>query len=89
MLHDENRAMPAQDTEAEYIAEAVHRLILMRETGPKSAAWHRVRTQTLWRLQRALENAQARHRGSTTPQAEQGQPAEAQHDQPAEPVDPQ
>jgi hypothetical protein len=29
-------------------------LILMKETGPKSAAWHRARVRTLWRLQQQI-----------------------------------
>ena len=32
----------------------IRKLILMKETGPKSAAWHRARVQTIWRLQRKL-----------------------------------
>lgn len=30
------------------------RLILMKETGPKSAAWQRARLATLWRIQQRL-----------------------------------
>jgi hypothetical protein len=34
---------------------AVRQLILLRETGPKSAAWHRARVQLIWRLHRQIE----------------------------------
>lgn len=37
------------------LTQALRRVILLRETGPKSAAWHRARTQTIWRLHRMLE----------------------------------
>lgn len=30
----------------------IRKLVLMKETGPKSAAWHRARVQTIWRLHR-------------------------------------
>lgn len=33
----------------------MRRLILMRETGPKSQAWHAARKQMIWRLHRELE----------------------------------
>ncbi|RRR70702.1 MAG: hypothetical protein EI684_12860 [Candidatus Viridilinea halotolerans] len=36
---------------------ALRQAILLRETGPKSAAWHRARMQTIWRLHRLLEAA--------------------------------
>jgi uncharacterized coiled-coil DUF342 family protein len=34
---------------------ALRRVVLLRETGPKSAAWHRARVQTIWRLHKQLE----------------------------------
>ncbi len=39
------------------IQQALRQVILLRETGPKSAAWHRVRLQTIWRLHRLLAEA--------------------------------
>lgn len=44
-------------TRAERIARLqsyAQALILMKETGPKSAAWHRARVSTLWRLQQQI-----------------------------------
>ncbi len=32
----------------------IRQLVLMKETGPKSAAWHRARVGTIWRLHRQL-----------------------------------
>lgn len=32
----------------------LQRIVLLRETGPKSAAWHRARVKTMWRLQQQL-----------------------------------
>ena len=37
------------------LQHALRKVILLRETGPKSAAWHRARMQTIWRLHRLLE----------------------------------
>lgn len=37
------------------ITQSLRRVVLLRETGPKSAAWHRARAQTIWRLHRLLE----------------------------------
>ena len=86
MSLDEKPHTSAPDADPERIAETVHRLILMRETGPKSAAWHRARVQTIWRLQQKLaappRSAHASH------DAQQRDQAEAEHDQAADPVDP-
>ncbi len=38
---------------------ALQRLALLRETGPKSAAWHRARMKTMWRLQQQLADEPA------------------------------
>lgn len=38
---------------------ALRRVILLRETGPKSAAWHRARMQTIWRLHHLIDQAGA------------------------------
>lgn len=43
--------MPKPDS---YHNLAVRKLILLRETGPKSAAWHRARVQLIWRLHRQI-----------------------------------
>ena len=37
----------------------IQALILMKETGPKSAAWHRARVRMLWRLQHQVAEPQA------------------------------
>jgi len=49
--------------------ESLHRVILLKETGPKSAAWQRARVQALWRLHRLLEQ-QDTPPASTTEQSE-------------------
>lgn len=41
------------------IREVLHQVVLMRETGPKSAAWQRARVQTIWRLHALLEASQS------------------------------
>lgn len=38
---------------------ALRRVVLLRETGPKSAAWHRARVQTIWRLHSLLDHEQS------------------------------
>jgi hypothetical protein len=43
----------------ERLRSALRRAILLRETGPKSAAWHRARMQLIWRLHDQLEREQA------------------------------
>lgn len=89
MSPDENRPMSVPDAEVTRIAATVHQLILMRETGPKSAAWHRARVQTIWRLQQRLAVAEAQPDSSTRSEvADQCEQAEAQHDQAADPIDP-
>ncbi len=37
----------------------IRKLVLMKETGPKSAAWHRARVQAIWRLHRQAEMLEA------------------------------
>jgi hypothetical protein len=43
----------------ERLNAALRRVVLLKETGPKSAAWHRARVQTIWRLHRLLDAARA------------------------------
>ena len=74
MSHDADHDSSALDAKAKRLQEAVRRLVLMKETGPKSAAWHRARVQTIWRLHRQLDQASA-------PQAEQRQHPESGDDQ--------
>ena len=57
MLHAEDRAMSKLDAEAKHVRDTVRQLVLMKETGPKSAAWHRARVQMIWRLHRKLEQS--------------------------------
>jgi hypothetical protein len=40
------------------LTQSLRRVVLLRETGPKSAAWHRARAQTIWRLHRLIEEQQ-------------------------------
>jgi hypothetical protein len=74
MLHDEDHAQPAPDAEAKRLHETVRQLVLMKETGPKSAAWHRARVQMIWRLQRRAAAI------ASAAQAPQRQQSEAKHD---------
>lgn len=39
----------------EQINDTLRRVVLLRETGPKSSAWHRARVKTIWRLHAMLE----------------------------------
>ncbi len=57
MLHAEDPTRSELDTEANQLRDTVRRLVLMKETGPKSAAWHRARVQMIWRLHRKLEQS--------------------------------
>jgi hypothetical protein len=47
--------MPEPSNTNENLKLALRRVVLLRETGPKSAAWHRARVQTIWRLHQLLE----------------------------------
>ncbi|NJN16470.1 MAG: hypothetical protein HC822_09465 [Oscillochloris sp.] len=40
----------------ERLTSALRRVVLLKETGPKSAAWHRARVQTIWRLHKLLDS---------------------------------
>jgi uncharacterized coiled-coil DUF342 family protein len=74
MSHAEDRNTSKLDAETKQLEGHVRQLVLMKETGPKSAAWHRARVQTIWRLHRKLEQVR---RGS----ANQGFPHDDQkHD---------
>jgi hypothetical protein len=37
----------------------IRQLILLRETGPKSARWHAERARLIWRLQEEVKRAEA------------------------------
>jgi hypothetical protein len=56
MSRDASRDTPAPNPD-ERLRASVRQLVLLKETGPKSAAWHRARVRTIWRLHRALESA--------------------------------
>lgn len=43
---------------AERLRQQIRQLILLRETGPKSAAWQAARSQLIWRLQAQLKRAE-------------------------------
>ena len=45
--------------ELAYLQDQLHQLILMRETGPKRAAWHMARTRMIWRLHAEIERRRA------------------------------
>jgi len=44
---------PSEGREAR-LTTALRRVVLLKETGPKSAAWHRARVRTIWRLHSLL-----------------------------------
>jgi hypothetical protein len=49
----------------EELRNRLRQLILMRETGPKSAAWHAVRMRMIWRLHDELRQAGELEPGTT------------------------
>lgn len=53
----------AETPEVRRIRTALHQVVLLRETGPKSAAWHRARVQTIWRLHAMLRERGIGDRG--------------------------
>ena len=42
--------MIKRDPRGKVLRRQLQQLILLRETGPKSAAWHQARTRMIWRL---------------------------------------
>lgn len=50
-MDDEQQEPP---TRGARLNGALRRVVLLRETGPKSAAWHRARVRTIWRLHRLI-----------------------------------
>jgi len=49
----------SDDSRRGRLTQSLRTVVLLRETGPKSAAWHRARAQTIWRLHRMLERQAA------------------------------
>lgn len=47
---------------------ALRRVVLLRETGPKSAAWQRARVETIWRLHSLLDAEQEARQEHRNPQ---------------------
>jgi len=45
------------DDRQEQLRAKLRQLILLRETGPKSAAWHMARVRLIWRLHDELQRA--------------------------------
>ena len=53
-----------QNDQKERLRARVRQLILMRETGPKSAAWHAARARLIWRLHDEIARAERAERES-------------------------
>ena len=51
---EENEASNVQQR----LRDQIRKLVLMKETGPKSAAWHRARVGTIWRLHQQLSQTE-------------------------------
>ena len=49
-----------------WLQARLRQLILMRETGPKSAAWHAARARLIWRLHDEISRDCASAPGETT-----------------------
>jgi hypothetical protein len=52
-MHDRSR-----DERKQRIIDRTRQLILMRETGPKSRAWHAARVRMIWRLHDELRSVE-------------------------------
>ncbi len=63
---DNHEYQPAR-TPKERITHALRQVVLLRETGPKSAAWQRARQQTIWHLHALLDAYQQQDDSSQTP----------------------
>lgn len=51
--------MIRKDQRAQHLRRQLQQLILLRETGPKSAAWHAARSRMIWRLHDEIKHEQA------------------------------
>ena len=60
MNETEHDSAPPEPPAPSPLREALWQLILMRETGPKSAAWHRARMRVIWRIHDRLEREERR-----------------------------
>jgi hypothetical protein len=74
MSRDERPDESAPDDKAARLRESVQRLVLLKETGPKSAAWHRARVRSIWRLHRALESLPPADQAAGSPRASPSPP---------------
>jgi hypothetical protein len=54
-MADASEQAPEEQAGAQRLRAQIRKLVLMKETGPKSAAWHRARVGTIWRLHRQLD----------------------------------
>jgi ADP-ribose pyrophosphatase YjhB (NUDIX family) len=53
----ENMTKQPTNKQQEQLRARLRQLVLMRETGPKSAAWHAARVRLIWRLHNELKRA--------------------------------
>ncbi len=52
------KQMIQKDQRAQHLRRQLQQLILLRETGPKSAAWHAARSRMIWRLHDEIKHEQ-------------------------------
>jgi|RhiMetdeSRZDD1v2_1073273.scaffolds.fasta_scaffold301507_2 hypothetical protein len=71
-MNDQSSANPY-----EQLHTRLRQLILMRETGPKSAAWHAARMRMIWRLHDELRQAEELE-SRTTQRVPDQEPADPQ-----------
>ncbi|HMO56708.1 MAG TPA: hypothetical protein PKA05_05160 [Roseiflexaceae bacterium] len=57
-MNDERDRTSERDSRIDRLRFRTRQLILMRETGPKRAAWHQARVRMIWRLHDELRAAQ-------------------------------
>ncbi|GEM_PF-1248261 len=58
------------DERKEQLRRRVRQLILMRETGPKRAAWHEVRMRLIWRLHDEIRDLNTEDSGVRSQESE-------------------
>jgi hypothetical protein len=62
------------DERKEYLRRRVRQLILMRETGPKRAAWHEMRMRLIWRLHDKIRDLNVEEPGESESELPTQQP---------------
>ncbi|HNP70210.1 MAG TPA: hypothetical protein PLO33_01275 [Kouleothrix sp.] len=66
-----------RDPHTQHLRRQLQQLILLRETGPKSAAWHAARSRMIWRLHDEIKQSEAPGAGAAEAEKPEPEPPQA------------